>query len=285
VAEWSNAAVLKTAEPGPPAPWVRIPPPPLNRQIPLYRRDCDHIADRDRDSAVGQRRPAQTASAGSSFPRRSPEPLVEHASAGPVLPSYPAHQRSRRGSVKGSPTGPSAASREAVPLTGSRGGASRTRRLSRRIARRAANRTTHRASKIRTRSQTPRFSVVPGFPGRRGEPPRWPLLGGIVAASSARRGWGRTALGTSRGRLLWHRARGYRPPGCDASAGAAGHVGVAMSSPCVCGTHVADLGPQIRRSRPDQPISGAGWWRQEEPDRAERSELRSSPLDGDGRWS
>ena len=37
VAEWSNAAVLKTAGPVPPAPWVRIPPPPLSgsRRVPF----------------------------------------------------------------------------------------------------------------------------------------------------------------------------------------------------------------------------------------------------------
>src|SRR4051812_35356447 len=32
VAEWTNAAVLKTVDPGPPGPWVRIPPPPLRAQ-------------------------------------------------------------------------------------------------------------------------------------------------------------------------------------------------------------------------------------------------------------
>src|SRR4051795_2104937 len=31
VAEWTNAAVLKTVDPGPPGPWVRIPPPPPPR--------------------------------------------------------------------------------------------------------------------------------------------------------------------------------------------------------------------------------------------------------------
>jgi len=58
--------------------------------------------------------------------RREPSPsgAVEFRSAGSCLPSYPAHQRSRRGSVKGSPTGPSRRrAAKAVPLTGSRGGA------------------------------------------------------------------------------------------------------------------------------------------------------------------
>ena len=43
--------------------------------------------------------------------------LVEPRSAGSCLPSYPAHQRSRPGAVKVSPSGPSAARREAVALT------------------------------------------------------------------------------------------------------------------------------------------------------------------------
>jgi hypothetical protein len=43
------------------------------------------------------------------------------ARQGPGNRTYIAHQRSRRGSVKDGPTGPSAASREAASLTGSRG--------------------------------------------------------------------------------------------------------------------------------------------------------------------
>jgi hypothetical protein len=64
---------------------------------------------------------------GASAVRCRPVELVDPTSAGPCLPSYLAHQRSRRGSVKDSPTGPSGASREAGSLTGSRGGASSTR--------------------------------------------------------------------------------------------------------------------------------------------------------------
>jgi hypothetical protein len=93
-----------------------------------------------------------------------------------------------------------------------------------------------------------------------------------------------------------------RSPGCDASAstaaclravavrlcnallGLAGDVAsLPVASPWVSGVHVAGFDPHSRRSRVDQQISGGGRRGQEEPDRAERSELRSSPLDAGGR--
>jgi hypothetical protein len=146
VAERSNAPVLKTGVRSR-GPRVRIPPPPLHTiRIWLYSALRGLLSGpRAAGTEVNVGQP-ETASAGAFFPRAFPGAPVVAPCVGRLWPALlPSPSAEPRGSVKSSPTGPSAASREAVPLTGSRGGASRTRRSTQRLAVRRFGREKHYA--------------------------------------------------------------------------------------------------------------------------------------------